>query len=110
MMYYLAGLPDSQVVYVMAHLYDDYCTYLYKPVTVKELRASGETLRFAFSLEQAQSVCRMMMDADEKKSKNAYSYGTKDWKGTRRRNSPFLRKVFGETLKQLGYDGWVQSA
>ena len=97
-------------MYVVAHLYDRYGTFLIGLTTRAQARWYNYPESCLFStLEKAEWYVRQRLARMEELSRAAYERGERsEPKGSRGPGSSFLRQVLREALTELDYDSWVE--
>lgn len=99
-------------IYVVAHLYDLYGTFLIGLTTKEKANKYRYYNHAQYSSEDvAIKYVRMRLDKIEEQSKTSYNQGYKLFpKQSRKAYSCFLKDIFRNELNKIGYNGWIEIA
>jgi len=110
----LASVKCSDVVpvWIVAHLYDEYGTYMIGLTNMAEVRKWGYCHSLQYNtLEQAESYVRLCLARIERQSAESYERGERSVpKRTRQPYSYFFSHVLHDGLASIRYHGWVEVA
>lgn len=100
---------NSNIVYIVVHLYDDYGRFLIAPVLREEAKKYNVYNHCLHNFEQAVAITKLMSEKIEETSKNQYNYGCRILQKPSRQNySYFAEKALREELKKLNYSGHIE--
>ncbi len=99
-------------IWVIAHLYDRYGTFLIGLTNIEEARRYNYYRHAQYpTLEAAEDYVHIRLQRIEDQSLAAYDKGDRHVpRTTRQPDSPFLRHVMKDALQNMEYDGWVEVA